>query len=165
MRVIRVALSALPSVPPSANAPKSFSKVRTCCAARTSVGASNAACPPLSTTANIARSATTVLPEPTSPCKSRCIGWGCAKSSSISFITASWPPVSPNGSAASKASRIPPLIALREIVLSFFNSLRRITNMSCNKKASSNVNRARAASACSKSAGACNCTKACCKVG
>ncbi|CAB4657858.1 unannotated protein [freshwater metagenome] len=72
--VSRVALSALPSVPPSANGPKSFSKVRTCCAAKTSVGARRAACPPLSTTANIARSATTVFPEPTSPCSKRCMG-------------------------------------------------------------------------------------------
>ena len=46
-------------------------------AASTSVGASRAAWPPASTTWSIARSATTVLPEPTSPCSSRCIG--CAR--------------------------------------------------------------------------------------
>ena len=50
---------------------------RRCCAASTSVGASSAACPPESTTVSIARSATMVLPEPTSPCSSRCIG--CAR--------------------------------------------------------------------------------------
>ncbi len=47
---------------------------RWCCWASTSVGASRAAWPPESTTRSIARSATTVLPEPTSPCSSRCIG-------------------------------------------------------------------------------------------
>ena len=48
---------------------------RWCCWASTSVGASSAACPPESTTWSIARRATTVLPEPTSPWSSRCIGW------------------------------------------------------------------------------------------
>ena len=56
-------------------------------AAKTSVGASNAACPPLSTTANMARSATTVFPEPTSPCRSRCIGNLFDKSFSICEFT------------------------------------------------------------------------------
>ena len=40
---------------------------RWCCCASTSVGASSAAWPPLSTTASIARSATTVLPVPGPP--------------------------------------------------------------------------------------------------
>ena len=53
---------------------------RWCCAARTSVGASSAAWPPESMTASIARSATMVLPEPTSPCSSRCIGCSGASS-------------------------------------------------------------------------------------
>ena len=53
---------------------------RACWVASTSVGASSAAWPPESTTASIARSATTVLPEPTSPCSSRCIGLGRASS-------------------------------------------------------------------------------------
>ena len=130
MRVIRVALFELPNVPACANSPKSFSNVRRCWAARTSVGAKRAACPALSTTANIARSATIVLPEPTSPCNSRCMGWGCARSPSISAMTSSCPFVSVKGSIASKASKRPPLIVLREIEVSFFNSLRRITNMS-----------------------------------
>ena len=52
---------------------------RWCCWASTSVGASRAAWPPESTTWSIARSATTVLPEPTSPCSSRCIGWPSAE--------------------------------------------------------------------------------------
>ena len=48
--------------------------------ASTSVGASSADCPPESATASIARSATSVLPEPTSPCTSRCIGAVAARS-------------------------------------------------------------------------------------
>ncbi|CAB4667246.1 unannotated protein [freshwater metagenome] len=84
-----VALSELSKVPARASGPKSFSKVRRCWAAKTSVGARRAACPPLSTTANIARRATTVFPEPTSPCNNRCMGWGWAKSPSISLITSS----------------------------------------------------------------------------
>jgi hypothetical protein len=43
------------------------------------VGASRAACPPASTTCSMARSATMVLPEPTSPCSSRFIGESRAK--------------------------------------------------------------------------------------
>ena len=127
MRVTCVAPSCDPRVPPCASGPKSFSIVRKCWAARTSVGASRAACPPLSTTANIARSATIVLPEPTSPCSKRCIGWSWAKSASISAHTAFCPPVNWKGNEASKESRIPPLITLRDAVLSFLNSLRRKT--------------------------------------
>ena len=60
---------------------------RRCCAASTSVGASSADWPPESATASIARRATTVLPEPTSPCTSRFIGTGCSRSSAISAPT------------------------------------------------------------------------------
>ena len=81
---------------------------RWCCWASTSVGASSAACPPESTTWSIARSATTVLPEPTSPCSSRCIGWPWPSSSAISSPTLRWPSVSANGSRSSNRSRMPP---------------------------------------------------------
>ena len=74
IRVSCVAPSVPPSIPPCASEPRSFCIVRRCCAARTSVGASSAACPPLSMTVNIARRATTVFPEPTSPCSNRCMG-------------------------------------------------------------------------------------------
>ena len=77
-------------------------------AASTSVGASSADCPPDSATASIARSATSVLPEPTSPCTSRFIGTSAARSLAISAPTSRWSPVSSNGSAASKPSRIAP---------------------------------------------------------
>ena len=71
---------------------------RWCCWASTSVGASSAAWPPESTTRSIARSATTVLPEPTSPWSRRCIGWGCARSASISAPISAVPSVRTNGS-------------------------------------------------------------------
>ena len=45
--------------------------VARCCRARISVGAISAACRPASITVAAASSATTVLPEPTSPCSSR----------------------------------------------------------------------------------------------
>ena len=50
------------------------STVRKCCSARTSVGAISAPCRPASTARSSVASATTVFPEPTSPCSSRCIG-------------------------------------------------------------------------------------------
>ena len=48
--------------------------VAKCCSASVSVGAMSAACMPCSTARSIACSATTVLPEPTSPMSRRCIG-------------------------------------------------------------------------------------------
>ena len=54
--------------------PSSRSSVRWCCSASVSVGAISAAWAPFSTARSIACSATTVLPLPTSPISSRCIG-------------------------------------------------------------------------------------------
>ena len=67
IRVTCVAFSSPPNIPPWAKSPKSFVIVRRCCAAKTSVGARSAAWPPLSITVSIARSATIVFPDPTSP--------------------------------------------------------------------------------------------------
>ena len=92
--VTRVACSAPPSSPACASGPSSDRSDRACCAARTSVGASIAACRPLSTTCSIARSATTVLPAPTSPCTSRFMGASPAMSAAISAPTDRWPAVS-----------------------------------------------------------------------
>ena len=58
--------------------------VAKCCRARISVGAMNAACRPASITCAAASSATTVLPEPTSPCSSRSMRCGCARSATMS---------------------------------------------------------------------------------
>ena len=62
----------------------SAESVRKCCCTSNSVGAISAACVPASAARNIAISATSVLPEPTSPCSSRSIGRGEAMSASIS---------------------------------------------------------------------------------
>ena len=129
--------------------------VRKCCAANTSVGARSAACPPLSTTASMARRATIVLPEPTSPCSKRCIGCPAAKSSSISLATANWPPVNLNGSDLSNASSRPPVQIGRAVAVSARAAARRLTSSSCSKKASSKVKRSRAKSAKSRSVGLC----------
>ena len=102
-----VPCSAPPSMPPSASSPIISVIERWCCWASTSVGASIAACPPASTTASIARSATIVLPEPTSPWSRRCIGCSVARSSKISLVTFCWPSVRVKGSLASKASSRP----------------------------------------------------------
>jgi len=52
-----------------------------------SVGAMSAPCRPPSIAARSVVSATTVLPEPTSPCKSRCMGSGDAMSAAMSAST------------------------------------------------------------------------------
>ena len=49
-------------------------------------------------------SATTVLPEPTSPISSRCIGCGCARSPAIVSIARAWSPVGSNGRMRRRAS-------------------------------------------------------------
>ncbi len=107
-RTTRVASAAPPSIPPSARSPSIRVIVRWCCEARTSVGASSAAWPPESTAASIARSATIVLPEPTSPWSSRCIGTSRAISAATVSPTSTCPAVSSKGSRASNASRTPP---------------------------------------------------------
>ena len=58
--------------------------VARCWRARISVGAISAACRPASTTVAAASSATTVLPEPTSPCSSRSMRCGRARSVTMS---------------------------------------------------------------------------------
>ncbi len=76
--------------------------VAKCCSASTSVGAMKTACASCSTARRIACSATTVLPEPTSPMSRRCIGRGAASSPSSTAIAARWSPVSVNGSSSSR---------------------------------------------------------------
>ncbi len=100
--------TAPPSMPPCARSPSMALMERWCCCASTSVGARRTAWPPESTTRSIARSATRVLPEPTSPCRRRFIGWSRASSSSTRSPISRWPAVSSKGSRASKASSSPP---------------------------------------------------------
>ena len=65
------------------SAASSRSRVAACCSARVSVGAISAAWWPDSTARSIAYRAQTVLPEPTSPISSRCIGRSESRSRSI----------------------------------------------------------------------------------
>ena len=59
---------------------------------------------PLWTPTSNAATATTVLPEPTSPWSSRCMGAGAAMSAPISSITRRWAPVGLNGRPSMKRS-------------------------------------------------------------
>ncbi len=124
-------------MPSSASGPSSSRSVRRCWAASTSVGASSAAWPPASTTWSMARSATTVLPEPTSPCSRRCIGCSAARSAAISAPTSRCPAVSVNGSRASNASSSPPPAAGRATPGRAAASARRRASAACRTKASS----------------------------
>ncbi len=91
--------------------PSSESSVRWCCSASVSVGAISAAWAPFSTARSIASSATTVLPLPTSPISSRCIGRSSARSASIASMAATWSPVSSNGSDQRQRSTTTPRAA------------------------------------------------------
>ena len=103
----RVACSAAPNLPRSPRSPSIAVSERWCWTARTSVGASITHCRPASTTWSIANNATTVLPEPTSPCRSRFMGSSRVRSAEISSSTDACPPVSSNGIRASMAARSP----------------------------------------------------------
>ena len=73
-----------PPMPPGpSRSPRSARTAEKCCSASTSVGTMSAPWCPLCTAANNAARATTVLPEPTSPWSSRCIGKGPAMSATI----------------------------------------------------------------------------------
>ena len=76
-------------------------KVCQCCSARIVVGTSISTCFPFTATANAARSATSVLPKPTSPQTSRSIGCGDSRSSLTASIARCWSSVSRYGKAAS----------------------------------------------------------------
>ncbi len=127
--------------------------VRWCWAASTSVGARRAACPPASTAASIARSATTVFPEPTSPWRRRCIGTSRAISSAIVVPISRWPAVSSNGSRSSKASRMPPARTGRGVVTWPDAVRRRCANVTWRTNASSYLSRRRASSTSSQLSG------------
>ena len=132
-----------------------------CCLASTSVGASITAWPPASTTASIARSATSVLPEPTSPCSSRCIGEEPASSSKMVSPMLTWPLVSSKGSRASKASSSPPTRRGRGVASRAAFSRRRRTMASWMPNASSNFSRRMPSSACARSVGSWTAVSAC----
>ena len=150
---IRVACSPEPKRPAWPRSPSMASIERACCAASTSVGASSAAWAPESMTCSIARSATTVLPEPTSPCSRRCIGWARPRSSEICAPTSSWPAVSVNGSRWSNASASPPRAGAAAGPGWPRRPVRRNASVSCTPRASSQASRRRAAAYSPRSAG------------
>ena len=76
-------------------------KVVKCCWAKSVVGTSTATCLPSWTALNAARTATSVLPKPTSPTITRSIGVGFSMSAFTASIAVSWSSVSTNGKASS----------------------------------------------------------------
>ena len=102
---LRLPVSQATPMPSGSSQPTSLRK---CCSARISVGAISAHSQPLSIAIAAASAATTVLPEPTSPCSRRCIGVLRCRSAAISCPTRCWERVSANGSAASSRSCSPP---------------------------------------------------------
>ena len=77
--------------------------VSRCCLTSRVVGTSIATCLPSWIALNAARTATSVLPKPTSPDSSRSIGIGFSMSALISSIVCSWSGVSANGNASSSS--------------------------------------------------------------
>ena len=78
--------------------------LRKCCSANISVGAMRAHCQPLSMAMAAANAATTVLPDPTSPCNKRCMGMGRCMSLAISSPTRLCALVSPKGKTPKSCS-------------------------------------------------------------
>ena len=140
-RVTRVPSGSPSSSPALPSGPSSPAMPRACCAASTSVGASSAAWPPASTTWAMARSATTVLPDPTSPCSSRCIGCSRPISAASASPTSRWPSVSSKGSSASTASASPPSRRGRAMPGSSAAARRRAARVTCRTSASSHLRR------------------------
>ena len=127
--------------------PASSSKsriVRACCAARTSVGASRTDCRPASTTCSIPSNATTVLPEPTSPCSSRFMGAPPDRSADKSRSTERWPPVSSKGSDAVSRSDSPAGVGGHCGATRSASPARRRARASWSSSASSYLSRSRA---------------------
>ncbi len=83
------------------NAPNRWLNVAKCWPARTVVGTSTATCLPSWVALNAARSATSVLPYPTSPTTSRSIGRRVSMSALTSSAARSWSGVSSYGNEAS----------------------------------------------------------------
>ncbi len=86
---------------------KRAAKVRVCWRASSVVGTTTATCDPDIAATKAARSATSVLPKPTSPQISRSIGRPAAMSSSTSAIARDWSSVSTNGKRAQNSSQVP----------------------------------------------------------
>jgi hypothetical protein len=85
------------------NSRKRSRKVFQCCSARMVVGTSIATCLPPSIALNAARTATSVLPNPTSPQMRRSMGTGASMSCLTSSTARSWSGVSSKGNDPSSS--------------------------------------------------------------
>ena len=94
LRRVRAGCEPLTSTTVTPSGRNQASRLRRCCSARSSVGAISAACRPLPTARAAAAAATTVLPQPTSPCTSRTIGRSRTRSASMSVSARRCAPVS-----------------------------------------------------------------------
>ena len=122
----------------------SSTKVRKCCSARISVGATSAPCRPLTTASSSAAAATTVLPLPTSPWSSRLIGRLCVRSAMISSSTRDWAPVRLKGSASRNSPTADDPASSGMPWSSCCHSFLRRTTASCSRNSSSNASLRRA---------------------
>ena len=84
------------------NGDNNSSSVFACCCAKISVGAIIAVWKPAFATSAATRPATTVFPEPTSPCNNRFIGWSDSKSCRICHAARRWAFVKGNGNWSTK---------------------------------------------------------------
>ena len=133
----------------------SVPRVAACCSARVSVGAIIAAWWPAASARSIAYTATTVLPEPTSPMSRRCIGRVPARSASIAAKASRWPSVGANGSDASQRSTSSPVGSIATAGRRSSRAPRRSASAAWCRQSSSNASRSRAARACSGESGKC----------
>ena len=93
---MRLSLAFMPptsSVTLTPNGSSRSASVAACCRAKISVGASRALCQPFWAANQMAAAATSVLPLPTSPCKSRFIGTSPHRSPTISSVERRCAPV------------------------------------------------------------------------
>ena len=133
--------------------PSRVSSVRWCCSASVSVGAISAAWAPFSSARSIAPSATTVLPAPTSPISSRCIGRSPARSASTAAIAARWSAVSSNGSDSRQRSTSVPRAASGLARRPSRRARRRPATASWSRNSSSKASRCRASRSSSSRSG------------
>ena len=127
--------------------------VRKCCSARISVGTISAHCRPLSTASSMASRATTVLPEPTSPCSRRFIGCARRMSPTISRSTRFCAAVSSKGRRPTRSRAVG--LSASKAMPGAAVACRRLRSASCSEstKNSSKIRRSRAAARRSPSGG------------
>ena len=118
--------------------------VSRCCSASVSVGAMKAPWWPFSTARSSVCTATTVLPEPTSPCSSRRIGVARSRSASISAMAFTWWAVSAKGRPARKADDVSPAAPSAGALLARCSASLWSSRPSCMSSSSSSTSRSRA---------------------